>query len=387
MRNILLMIPFFALLIIPINYSYSQEIGLATFQETAQVLIDKSITNKVTSSITLQTTSIQEIKIPAELEQKIREDGRVLSVVLTNQDNCVLGVQDESCIMINVQRDLGDTNFVTIQNSTLNVSEQFIDELNETFDTKAALHSTLIQTDDKANVALETSGVVSGKGTISATYTMPMEDTESMYTKISALLLPKEIRESGGFYEVAKNLASHENSKMTLSIIPVGDKSLIQLRLSVDYPDQASEVNEVDPLEFFEIEEIHRSEYFSSGFYPLNSIFQVVVLSPEDEKISKINGDIVPSQIVDDEKIPTDVSNPGWVFDPQEGQRIQGKYIFGEEESINKEDLKFSLGEGVLKPTPPIETGDFDESVVVVIIITIGAIATALFYLKGYARK
>ena len=291
MRSILLMIPFFALLIIPINYSYSQEIGLATFQETAQVLIDKSITNKVTSSITLQTTSIQEIKIPSELEQKIREDGRVLSVVLTNQDNCVLGVQDESCIMINVQRDLGDTNFVTIQNSTLNVSEQFIDELNETFDTEAVLHSTLIQTDDKANVALETSGVVSGKGTISATYTMPMEDTESMYTKISALLLPKEIRESGGFYEVARDLASHENSKMTLSIIPVGDKSLIQLRLAVDYPDQALEITEVDPLEFFKIEEIHRSEYFSSGFYPLNSIFQVVVLSPEDEKISNITGD------------------------------------------------------------------------------------------------
>ena len=96
---------------------------------------------------------------------------------------------------------------------------------------------------------------------------------------------------------------------------------------------------------------------------------------------------IVPSQIVDDEKVPTDVSNPGWVFDPQEGQRIQGKYIFGEEESINKEDLKFSLGEEAVKPTPPIETGDFDESVVVVIVITVGAIAAALFYLKGYARK
>ena len=386
MRNILWIIPFFALLVIPINYSYSQEIGLATFQETAQVLIDKSITNKVTSSITLQTTSIQEIKIPAELEQKIREDRRVLSVVLTNQNNCVLGVQDESCIMINVQRDLGNTNFLQIQNSTLNVSEQFIDELNETFDTNAKFHSTLIQTDDKANVALETSGVVSGKGTISATYTMPMEDTESMYTKIASLLLPKEIRESGGFYEVAKNLASHENSKMTLSIIPLGDKSLIQLRLAVDYPDQALEINEVDPLKFFKRQEIHRSDYFSSGFYPLNSIFQVVVLSSENEKISNINGDIVPTQIVDDEKIPTDVSEPGWIFDPQEGQRIQGKYIFGEEESINKEDLKFSLGEGTLNPKPPIET-KIDESVLVVIIITIGAIAAALFYLKGYSRK
>ena len=386
MRSIFLLFPLIALLIIPINYSYSQEIGLATFQETAQVLIDKSVTNKVTSSITLQTTSIQEITIPAELEQKIREDKRVLSVVLTNQNNCVLGVQNESCILINVQRNLGDTNFVQIQNTTLNVSEQLINELNETFDTKAEFHSTLIQTDDKANVALETSGVVSGKGTVSATYTMPMEDTQSMYTKIAALLLPKEIRDSGGFYEVAKNLAAHENSKMTMSIIPLGDKSLLQLRLSVDFPEQATEIKEIDPLEFFKIEEIHRSGYFSSGVYPLNSILQVVILSPEDEKISNIKGDIIPTQIIDNEKIPTDVSQAGWVFDPQEGQRIEGKYIFGGEKSVNKEDLRFSLGEGMVEPIP-IESGNFDESVIVVIIITIGAIAAALFYLKGYARK
>ena len=386
MRSIFLLFPLIVLLIIPINYSHSQEIGLATFQETAQVLIDKSMTNKVTSSITLQTTSIQEITIPAELEQKIREDKRVLSVVLTNQNNCVLGVQDESCILINVQRDLGDTNFVQIQNTTLNVSEQFINELNETFDTKAEFHSTLIQTDDKANVALETSGVVSGKGTVSATYTMPMEDTQSMYTKIAALLLPKEIRDSGGFYEVAKNLAAHENSKMTMSIIPLGDKSLLQLRLSVDFPEQAMEIKEIDPLEFFKIEEIHRSEYFSSGVYPLNSIFQVVILSPEDEKISNIKGDIIPTQTIDNEKIPTDVSQAGWVFDPQEGQRIEGKYIFGGEESVNKEDLRFSLGEGMVEPIP-IESENFDESIIVVIIITIGAIAAAMFYLKGYARK
>jgi len=46
---------------------------LATFQETAQILIDKQISNNVTASITLQSTSNQEIRIPSELEQKILE--------------------------------------------------------------------------------------------------------------------------------------------------------------------------------------------------------------------------------------------------------------------------------------------------------------------------
>ena len=59
------------------GYAYSQEPGLATFQETAQVIIDKTISGNISASITLQSTSIQEIKIPAELEQKIRENNRM----------------------------------------------------------------------------------------------------------------------------------------------------------------------------------------------------------------------------------------------------------------------------------------------------------------------
>ena len=86
------------------NYAFSQEIGLATFQETAQIIIDKTISQNVTASITIQSTSIQEVKIPSELEQKIRENAGISSVVLTNQNQCVLGVENESCILINVQR-------------------------------------------------------------------------------------------------------------------------------------------------------------------------------------------------------------------------------------------------------------------------------------------
>jgi hypothetical protein len=106
-------------------------------------------------------------------------------------------------------------------------------------------------------------------------------------------------------------------------------------------------------------------------------------LSPEDEKISNIKGNIIPTQIIDNEKIPTDVTKEGWIFDPQEGQRIQGKYIFGEETSVNKEKLKFSLGDGRVIPS---EESEFDESIVVVTIISIVAIAAALFYLKGYKK-
>lgn len=364
------------------SLAYSQEIRHATFQETAQIIIDQSISQNVTASITLQSTSIQEIKIPAELDQEIRDNKRIAAIIFTNQDQCVLGVVDQSCIMINVTRDPADKGIVAIQESTKEIANLYIDRLNQVFDTNAKLHSVFIHSDNKSNEALETSGIISGKGMISAVYTLPMEDTNSMYEKISAILIPKSIRDSGGFYEVAKNLSSENNAKMTFSWIPLESKSLFQLKMSVDYPNSASIISEIDPLKFLKVEELKRSDYFDSGFYPLNSIIQVVVLSSENTNVSDIKGNIVPTQIIDGEKIPIEITEQGWIFDPEEGQRIQGKYIFGEKTSVNKNELKFSLGGDDLQYVKQ----EFDESIIVVIIITVIAIAAVMFYLKGYKK-
>ncbi len=210
-----------------------------------------------------------------------------------------------------------------------------------------------------------------------------MEDTSSMYEKISVLVLPKIIRESGGFYDIAKNLSKEDKSKMTFSIIPIENKSLLQLKLSVDYPNTATSVNEISPLEFLKTDELKRSDYFANGFYPLNSILQVAVLSPESTKISDVRGSIVDTQIVDGEKIPKEVTKDGWVFDPEEGKIIQGKYIFGEKPSISKNELIFSIGNGTNPMEKPIQ---FDDSIIIVIIITAIAIGAAIFYLKGYKK-
>ena len=382
MQKMISLLTIIALIGVSANYVHSQEMSLSTFQETAQIIIDKRTAQNVTASITLQSTSIQEIKIPAELEQRIRENENISAVVITNQNQCILGVSNESCILINVKRNPVDKNFLEIQNSTLKIAEQFIDELNNTFDTKAKLHSTFIHPRDEINTALQTSGVISGTGTISAVYTMPMEDTTSMYEKISSILMPKIIRDSGGFYDIARNLSTDENAKMTFSIIPSESKSLLQLRLSTDYSEATSNIDKVSPLEFLKIDELKRSDYFSTGFYPLNSIIQVAILSSENTNISDVRGNIVPTQIIDNEKIPTDITKHGWVFDPEEGHVIQGKYLFGEETSVNKKELEFFLKSA----TPQVEKQEFDESVVVVVIITIVAIGAAMFYLKGYKR-
>jgi len=382
MRKEIFFLSLIVLIGISTNNAYSQEVSFSTFQETAQIIVDKSISQNVTASITLQSTSTQEIKIPVELEQKIREDVRIKAIILTNQNQCVLGVLDQSCIMINVVLNLEDMDIFAIQDSTKEIAELYIDEINQAFDTDAEFHSVFIHTNEESNKALETSGVISGRGVVSAIYTMPMEDTNSMYEKISAILVTKIIRDGGGFYDVAKDLSLEEKSKMTFSLIPLESSSLLQLKLSVDYPNIASTISDISPLEFLKVENLKKSDYFSTGFYPLNSLIQVVVLSPENTNVSDIRGNIVPTQIIDNEKIPTDITKEGWIFDPEEGQRIQGKYIFGEKVSVNKEELKFSLGGSQLQ----VEKVEFDESIVVVIIITIVAVAAAMFYLKGYKK-
>lgn len=386
MLKIIFIISIIMVIGISTNYAHSQEIGLSTFQESAQVIIDKKISNTSIASITLHSSNLQEIKIPTELEQKIRENERVQAVVITNHNNCVLGIRDyESCIIINIERNPEDKGINAIQDSTRKIADSYIHEVNQVFDTNAKFFQTYIHTNDETNQELDTSGIISGHRTISAVYTMPMQDTDYMYGKLSSILLSKSIREGGGFYNIAKTLSEDQNSKMSFSIIPTESKSLLQLRISVESPiesEMEGTITKINPLEFFNIENLNRSDYFSTGNYPLNSIFQIVILENDETNVSDVRGNIIPTQMIDGIEIPIEITKKGWIFDPQKGEQIQGKYIFGESTSVNENELKFSLGGGNLE----YKEIELDESITVVIIITIVSIGAAIFYLKGYKK-
>ena len=385
MLKIIMMIMVISITGISVNSAYSQEINLSTFQESAQLLIDNKISQETITSITLLSSNIQEIKIPMEFEQKIKDDKRIQAIVVTNENNCVLGVTDQSCILINIERNPEDKGINAIQDNSRITGDSYIDEINEIFDTNAEFFQVFIHTAAETNQALDTSGIISGTGTISAVYTMPMEDTHSMYEKISSMLISKQIRESGGFYNIARNLSTEENAKMSFSIIPTESKMLSQLRVSVSEPiESITEKTEVkiNPLEFFKIENINRSEYFSTGNYPLNSIFQIIIMSNEDKTISNVKGNIIPTTTIDEIEIPTEVTKNGWIFDPKNGTQIQGKYIFGEKVSINENELTFSLNEKNMQTNE----AELDESITILGVIVIISIGAAVFYLKGYKK-
>ena len=387
MLKIIILIMCISIIAISTNSAYSQEINLATFQESAQLFIDNKISQETITSITLLSSNIQEIKIPMEFEQKIRDDKRIQAIVVTNENNCVLGVVDQSCILINIERNVEDKGIIAIQDNSKITGNSYIDDINQIFDTNAEFFQVFIHTAAETNQVLDTSGTISGTGTISVVYTMPMEDTYSMYEKISSMLISKQIRESGGFYNIARNLSTEENAKMSFSIIPTEAKTLSQLRVSVSNPTEnlmeKLETNaEINPMEFFKIKDLDRSEYFSTGNYPLNSIFQIIILSNEHKIISDVKGSIIPTLTIDGIEIPTEITKNGWIFDPKNGTQIQGKYIFGEKTSINENELTFSLSEKNMQTNEM----ELDESIIVVGIITIISIGAAIFYLKGYKK-
>jgi len=375
------------------NFAYAQKPQLATFQEISQVIVDQKLSNNVTASVTLQTTSNQEIRIPSELEQKILDTKGLIAVVVTSEERCVLGVEFDSCILINISREGIEGGIIAIQDRAKEVGNSLIDELNTALDTDAKFHSVFVHFEDDANVALGTSGAVSGRGTVSAVYTMSKEDTASMYEKLTAILLPQVIRESGGFYNTAKNLASQPNAKMTFSILPQNQIALYQIKLTVDYPNSADDVKKVDPLRFLMIEKLERSNYFSQGFYPLNSLFQLVVLTQEPLRVKEVNSKIIPTILRDDEKFPEDITQKGWSFISESGDKIEAMYLFGKDFAATKDELVLILTsvdstepikENIAKPIS--EEIDLSQVYIIVGIVAAAAVAIA-FYLKGFRAK
>jgi hypothetical protein len=95
----------------------------------------------------------------------------------------------------------------------------------------------------------------------------------------------------------------------------------------------------VSPLDFIQVENISRSKIFSDEFLPLNSIIQVLIYSEEDLQIKSVN-----SNVIENLRELGDIQESGWFFISKSGQKIDGRYIFGQESSVSKNDLAFSIG-------------------------------------------
>ncbi|HEY8109531.1 MAG TPA: hypothetical protein VIG05_01520 [Candidatus Nitrosotenuis sp.] len=376
------------LLIFVMAYSadnvFADQARLATYHEVAQVIVDQKISNNVTASISLQTTSIQEFQIPPELDAKIRNSTDIVGIIITNENQCILGIQDQICVMINTKRESGQGGIIEAQDKARKIGDSYIGDINNAFKLNTEFHSIFIHYDDSSNKALETSGQVSGAGTISTVYTAQVQSTDYMFNKISAILIPTQIRSMGGFFDVAKELAKDDNSRMSFTILPREHDYIMQLKVSEKYPDTAKETKEIDTLKLFKVNEIKKSNYFAGGFFPLNSLIHVVVLPADNTTKIHTSTNVIDSIEKNNQTIPADVTKSGWFFNSKSGSKIEAMYLFGDEFSAKRQDLIITLGEKdkLVGDTMPGTTEMY-------VLIGIGAVAAgaAIYYLKGFRVK
>ena len=225
MKNLLALSIILSLLMTSFVAAYAQQPQLASYRETAHILVDEQVQNKTTAFITLASTSPVEMRVPADLSQKISTTANVTSVVITNAENCVIGIQDQGCILVNIVSPslVESYNITTIQTNARQIGDNLIDSINKAFATNAQFNSVYVNPKGELNGALGTSGIVSGNRTISVVYTMSRPDSAYLFDGLTAILMPKQIRDDGGFFNAAQKMAQDSNSTVTFAITPGQD--------------------------------------------------------------------------------------------------------------------------------------------------------------------
>ena len=402
MEKSLLIIGIFSVLFV-IPFVSAQEFEKATLQETATIIYDQKLSNSIIASIGLETTNNEEIKFSNELIQEVNSNEKIRSVVLTNHSNCVIGVTEEDqCLMVNFgyQELKGDGGIRTVQDSAKEMSTEIVEEMNQILGTDFKFHSTFIHTVDDANILLETSGVVSGRGSVSATYVMPKQSTDFLFLDLAGKLIQKEIRDGGGFYDIAKKMSKIDSSLISISMIRNEESNLYMFKVVNEIKDSGANISKINVLESLNVEEISRSVVFNDRNVPLNSIIQLIVIPNEKSKINAVS-----THLITDLTKFENILEKGWFFSVPAGDKIDAKFLFGESNKIISKELQLEIGpwDGkselslyTIENIPEtksnakenvIDNEDDGTQYVVLGIIIIVGIGAAVFYLKGYKPK
>ena len=393
------------LFIIP--FVSAQEFEKATFQETASIIYDQKLSNSVIASIGFETTDNEEIRFPDKVIQEIKSNEKIRSVVFTNVGECVIGVTaEEQCLMINFdyQQLKGDGGIRMVQESAKEMSNEVVKKLNELLGMDLEFHSTFIHTVDDANIFLETSGIVSGRGSVSATYITQKQSTDFIFSDLAGKLIPKEIREGGGFYDIAKKIVKLDNSIISISILRNGDSNLYMFKVVNEIKDASSDISRISVLEHLQTDEITRSNIFDNKNVPLNSIIQLIIIPNEQSKV-----DAITTHLITDLTKLENILKKGWFFTSPAGDKIDGKFLFGQNKLVPSNELQLEIGmwdgqtelsvyaveeiqgtENIDKESIVEENSngieDQTQYAVLGIIIAVG-IGAVIFYLKGYKPK
>ena len=309
----------------------AQEIQFAAYKELARVVTDMK-TGNTSASITLQSINADEIMLPANLADAIAESG-VNSLFITSKTACIPGVGDESCLLINLKRDSSWPGINAIHEGAREIGESMINDANAAFGINATFHSIYIHSESDAIIG------IADPGTVTVAYTMPIESSNSMYKKIAPIFAEK-IRDSGGFYAVASKIAEYPDSSASFAAVKIGDVTLMQSIVERTFVEKPTDT--LYPIAMIGIKELEMSKYFDDGFYPLNSVLQIIILgSPQDSVHAR--PDLLQVKIQDDVTVPVSLDIAGWVVE-QRFNVTDARYLFGTDKVAHSKDVSISFG-------------------------------------------
>jgi len=312
-----------------------------SFQEQFQIIIDQ-VNSKSRISIGLLSTHPNDIMFPDYIEA-ISSNPRILSFILTNQFACSPNHIDRGCAIIEIARDgLGD-NLEEIKNNSREIADKIIGD------------GAIIFGVEFDSVTIKPKINSDGKKTMvsQVLYTTNKQPTFNLFNALSTMLISSDIRTAGGFYDNAEELSKHYFADLTISFVPLEKNVLRSLHVSLTCSsedpvlpkcpaefDKLLASGEINPLELLQVKNINRSKIFGDEFLPLNSIIHVLVYSDEDLQVKSVNSGVI-------EKLEHlgDLQDDGWFFLSKSGNKIDSRYIFAAESSVNKNDLIFSIGD------------------------------------------
>ena len=395
-------------------FAFGQELKKATWLESISVVYDQKFTKSIQSSVAFETINNNEIQFSDEFIAKIMSHQEIRFVFFTNMEECVFGVElDEQCIMIGFDLNLlkGDLGINAIHENGQKIADELITDINNEFGVNAEFHSIFMHMDDGS--ASPIGDDLTTTRTVSAVFTLPREESATTFTKLSEQLINQQLRESGGFYDVAKELANKPDSIITVGI-NAHDTTPIMLfkvthqergglgwvetedggaMLEYQFSVTGFDISKISPLMGLGIDKLERSKHFDDNFVPLNSVVQVIILPEYPSKVNLVNTNII-------EKLDTveDISENGWFFTSTSHDHIDARYLFGTLNSVTANELVMEIDSSDMLiqtendsiSTDDIKVGMEDSGVeqyAILIAIAIAAVGAAVFYLKGYKRN
>ena len=312
-------------------------------QEQFKLIIDETKQlNRL--SIGILSTDPNDIKFPDKIED-LSSNPKISSFSLTTKFACAPTKIQSACIIIDVEREgLGD-NLEEIRKNTLEITDEIVAKGVMMFSPE--IYSVTLQ--PKISFDGSEQAII-----VRAIYTITKPSTDVLFTALTPMLINSNIIAAGGFFNNAEKLSENFFSELTLTLMPFGNNALHMFHVSLTCSDKLPEVppcttekntgeqfarGDINPLDFIQVENINRSKIFADKFLPLNSVIQVLIFSEQDLQVKSVN-----SNVIETLQNLGDIQESGWFFTSKSGKIIDGRYIFGQESSVSKNDLSFSIG-------------------------------------------